>query len=172
MSEEPSNVWAEWRDVRGWVPWLLAGVYFPLYVTLDFFAGRSVATAFGVPRSVSVALFSLLIALVVTAAAVTAWKFENVELSRAVAAVDPRTSGRHRSRSTVGASGAVNRRTIESSPRSARSDGFDGDREGGDDVSGTNVDDGPAADDDSERSESDGVDETDWPEEWIPGDQV
>lgn len=157
MNRKAPSVDEEWRDVRGWVPWLVAGVYFPIYVVLDYAAGGPVATLFGMPRSVSVALFSLSIALFVTAV-VTVTKLDSVSLSRAVDVVHPRRQPRGRRKSSVGSGGAVNRRTVESSQHRASTDSLD---------EGTAVQ--------KERSTglgSAGENGEDWPEEWIPGDKL
>lgn len=115
MSEQSSGLGDRWRAVRGLVPWLVAGVYFPLYVAVDYVAGGSIAAAIGAPRSVSVGLFCLASALLV-AGVVTASLLEDVSPSSVRAALERRLSGRESERSSVGANGAVNRRTVETGP--------------------------------------------------------
>lgn len=46
----------------GWVPWVLAAAYFPVYVVLDFLAGDVLASRLGLPQSISVGLVSLTVA--------------------------------------------------------------------------------------------------------------
>lgn len=158
MSEQSKTVGEEWRAVRGWVPWLLAGVYFPLYVGLDFVAGGTLASQTGLPRSVSVAAFSLAVAVLVTAV-VTVSRFESLSLSRAVDALDPRTRVGTGGRSTVGSGGGVNRKTVPTPTPPASTDGVDG-------ATGTQ--------DASADGGTGGVadDQEEWPEEWITADEL
>jgi hypothetical protein len=157
MSEQPKTVGEEWRAVRGWVPWLLAGVYFPLYVGLDLVAGGTLASQTGLPRSVSVAGCSLAVAVTVTAV-VTVSKLESVSLSRAVDALDPRSSVANGGRSRVGASGGVNRKTAGTPTPPTPTDGDGG--------SGTPD---PSPDGGTDGEETDGED---WPEDWIPANEL
>lgn len=46
----------------GWVPWVLAAAYFPVYIVLDFLAGDLLASRLGLPQSVAVGLVSLTVA--------------------------------------------------------------------------------------------------------------
>lgn len=158
MSEQPKTVGEEWRAVRGLVPWLLAGVYFPLYVGLDFVAGGTLASQTGLPRSVSVAGCSLAVAVLVTAV-VTVSRFESLSLSRLVDAFDPRTRVGPGGRSTVGSSGGVNRKTVPTPTPPVSTDGVDGST-GAQDTSPDGGTEGIA--DDSEE----------WPEEWITADEL
>lgn len=66
MKGEDSTVREELREIEtGWVPWMLAAVYFPVYIVLDFAAGGLAATRLGLPQSVAVGLVSLSISAVV-----------------------------------------------------------------------------------------------------------
>lgn len=66
MKGEDSAVREELREIEtGWVPWLLAAVYFPVYIVLDFTAGDLAATRLGLPQSVAVGLVSLSVSAVV-----------------------------------------------------------------------------------------------------------
>lgn len=190
-SRQPS-LREEWRDVRGWVPWLVAGVYFPLYVVLDYVAGEPLTRMVLLPRSVSVALCSLAIALLV-AGAVIARRLDGFSPSTLLEEADPRTSARSGGGSTVGSSGGVNRRTVETSVHEASAKGA-GERSASQETQQSTQDDGTGASasaDVTDRSDvadgSDGTDsaggtdeaddtdsaeEEDWPEEWISGDEV
>lgn len=155
MSDQQTPTLEEWRAVRGWVPWLFAGVYFPLYVALDFVAGEVIAAGADLPRSVSVAVFSLAVALVVTVV-VTISRLETVSLSRPADWLDLAARGGTGERSTVGAGGAVDRKTVRTPPSATES-----------------LDGPPAAAETSADGGTDageGADE--WPDEWIPGDQL
>ena len=156
MSEQPKTVGEEWRAVRGWVPWLLAGVYFPLYVGLDYVAGGALAAQLGWPRSVSVAAFSLAVAVLVTAV-VTVSRFESLSLSQAVDALDLRARVGAGGRSTVGSSGGMNRETVATP--TPPTDGAGGPTESRD----TSPHGG---------TEGRDTDEEDWPEEWITADEL
>lgn len=52
----------------GWVPWVLAAAYFPVYVALDFLAGDLLASRLGLPQSIAVGLVSLTVAGLVVVA--------------------------------------------------------------------------------------------------------
>lgn len=175
MRSRQSSLQEEWREVRGWVPWLIAGVYFPLYVALDYVAGGVLAGMVWLPRSVSVALCSLAVALLV-AGVVIARRLDSVSPSTLLEEADPRTRAQSGGGSTVGSSGGVNRRTVETSVHEASAGGGErrsasretrqSTRDGGTDGSGTaatEVTDDSAATDSSEEE---------WPDEWIPGDEV
>ena len=156
MSEQPRTITEDWRRVRGWVPWLFAGVYFPLYVTLDLVAGGAIAAGLGLPRSVSVAGFSLAVALVVTTA-VTLSRFESVSPSRRFDALDLGARVGSTERSTVGSAGAVDRKSVRTAPSTTESvertaEVAEASADGGTDEAG----------DDTEE----------WPEEWISGDKM
>lgn len=157
MSEQQKTVGEEWRAVRGWVPWLLAGVYFPLYVGLDFVAGGALAASTGLPQSVSVAVVSLAVAVLVTVA-VTVSQFESLSLD----ALDPRTRVRTGRRSTVGSSGGVNRKTVATPTPPTPPEGADG--RGRRDTSPDGGTDGGA---DDERT-----DDEEWPDEWITAEEL
>lgn len=157
MSEQPKTVGEEWRDVRGWVPWLFAGVYFPLYVGLDLVAGGTLAAQVGLPRSVSVAAFSLAVAVVVTSA-VTVSRFESLSLSRGVDVLDPRTRVGAGGRSTVGSTG-VNRKTVRTSTSATSTERVDGTAK---------VRDAPP----DGGADGAAADPEEWPEEWIPADEL
>lgn len=187
-SRQPS-LREEWRDVRGWVPWLVAGVYFPLYVVLDFLAGGSLARMVWLPRSVSVALCSLAVSLLV-AGAVIARRLDSVSPSTLFEEADPRTRAGSGGGSTVGSSGGVNRRTVETdvheasaggagersvsgdARRSTRDDGTDATES----TDGTGVSDATGSTDATGGTEkldaTDSSEEEDWPDEWISGDEV
>lgn len=194
-SRQPS-LREEWRDVRGWVPWLVAGVYFPLYVVLDFVAGGSLARMVWLPRSVSVALCSLAVALLV-AGAVIARRLGSVSPSTLLEEADPRRHASSRGRSTVGSGGGgVNRKTVETDVHDASAGGAGGrsasqksrqstreegtGRTGSSD--GTGVTDATVATDATEATEgtrgtgdseiTGAAEEEEWPDEWISGDEV
>lgn len=162
MSEQPRTVAEDWRRVRGWVPWLFAGVYFPLYVTLDLVAGGVIAGGLGLPRSVSVAGFSLAVALVVTTA-VTLSRFESVSLSRRVETLDLGARIGSAERSTVGSAGAVDRKSVRTAPSTTES--IDRPANG----AGTSADGGST--DAADAAEATGDDE-EWPEDWISGEKL
>lgn len=66
MKGEDTSFRDELRDIEtGWIPWVLAAVYFPVYVLLDFAAGDLAATRLGLPQSVAVGLLSLTISGIV-----------------------------------------------------------------------------------------------------------
>lgn len=141
--------------MRGWLPWLFAGVYFPTYVVLDFVAGGTLASRLGLPRSVSVAVIGLSVALVATTVVVLS-RVDGVSVFDAVDEANPFTRARKGRKSTVGPGGAVNRRTVDNDHSSQTNDGGD-------------VPTGPEA---RIAGEADDGEEEDWPEEWIPGDQL
>ena len=155
MSERTTTLAEEYREVRGWLPWLFAGVYFPTYVVLDFVAGATLASRIGLPRSVSVAVVGLSFALVATTAVVLS-RMDGVSVFDAVDGANPFAKTRNGRNSTVGPGGAVNRRTVGTDHPSKASDGGDGRT-------------GPEA---RLAGEADDDEEEDWPDEWIPGDQV
>lgn len=155
MSERTTTIVEEYREARGWLPWLFAGVYFPTYVVLDFVAGGTLATRLGLPRSVGVAVVGLSVALVATTAVVVS-RMDSVSVFDAADQVNPFARARNGRNSTVGPGGAVNRRTVETDHPSKQSDGGDGRT-------------GPEA---RLASEADGKEEEDWPDEWISGDQL
>lgn len=158
MSEQPRTVAEDWRRVRGWVPWLFAGVYFPLYVVLDLVAGGLIAAGLGLPRSVSVAGFSLAVALVVTSA-VTLSRFESVSLSDRVDTLDLGARVGSAERSTVGSAGAVDRKSVRPAPSTTES--IDPPAAGAEASADGGTTDAAHATDDDE-----------WPDEWIPGDKL
>ena len=153
MSERTTTIREEYRAVRGWLPWLFAAVYFPVYVVLDYLVGGPLAARLGLPRSVSVALVGLSLALVLTTAIVVA-RMDSVSVVGTLDEANPLSRARTGRRSTVGPGGAVNRRTVGSDRSSKTGDG-------GDDPSG------PEA-----RLASEADDKEEWPDEWIPGDQL
>lgn len=167
MSEQPRSVAEDWRDVRGWVPWLFAGVYFPLYVGLDLVAGDTIAAGTGLPRSVSVAAFSLAVALGVTAA-VTVSQFESVTWFENVSALEDVSLSLPSDgldlgdrfgtgdRSTVGSTGAIDRKSVRTSTSGTES------LKGSADVAAASPDGGTDAGDETEE----------WPDEWIPADKL
>lgn len=62
MKGEDSTIREELRDFEtGWIPWVLAATYFPVYILLDFTLGDVLADRIGLPQSVSVGLVSLTI---------------------------------------------------------------------------------------------------------------
>lgn len=66
MKGEDTTVREEVRDIEtGWIPWVLAAAYFPVYIVLDFVAGDAIAARLGLPQSVGVGLVSLTISAVV-----------------------------------------------------------------------------------------------------------
>lgn len=66
MKGEDTTFREELRKIEtGWVPWVLAAAYFPVYILLDFTAGDLAATRLGLPQSVAVGLVSLTISGVV-----------------------------------------------------------------------------------------------------------
>jgi hypothetical protein len=70
MGEDAPELRPEVRAAWRWAPWLLAGVYVPVYLALDLTVGGSLGAAAELPRSVAVSLTSLAIACIVTAAVV------------------------------------------------------------------------------------------------------
>lgn len=154
-SRQPS-LREEWRDVRGWIPWLVAGVYFPLYVVLDYVAGGTLARSVWLPRSVSVALCSLAIALLVAGALIVR-RLDGVSPSTVLEEVDPRSRARSGGRSTVGSSGGVNRRTVETDVQEASAGG---------------AEQKTASPDRQGSSGAADADEEGWPDEWISGDKI
>lgn len=155
MSESTTTIREEYRAVRGWLPWLFAAVYFPVYVVLDFVAGAMFAARVGLPRSVSVAFVGLSVALVATAAIVVA-RMDSVSVFGTIEEANPLSGVRTGRGSTVGPGGAVNSRTV----------GADHPSNAGDDGA---VQTGPEA---RLAGQADGEDKADWPDEWIPGDQL
>lgn len=66
MKGEDTTVREEVSDIEtGWIPWVLAAAYFPVYIVLDFAVGNAVAARLGLPQSVAVGLVSLTISAVV-----------------------------------------------------------------------------------------------------------
>lgn len=66
MKGEDTTVREELGDIEtGWIPWVLAAAYFPVYIVLDFVAGDVAAARMGLPQSVAVGLVSLTISSVV-----------------------------------------------------------------------------------------------------------
>lgn len=66
MKGDDTTVREEVRDFEtGWIPWVLAAAYFPVYIVLDFAVGDAVAARLGLPQSVAVGLVSLSISAVV-----------------------------------------------------------------------------------------------------------
>lgn len=155
MSERTTTIVEGYREVRGWLPWLFAGVYFPTYVTLDFVAGGTLASRLGLPRSVSVAVVGLSVALVATTAVIIS-RTDSVSVFDGVYEANPFARAPNGRNSTVGPGGAVNRRTVGSDRRSKASDGGNGRT-------------GPGARLASEAADSE---KAEWPDEWIPGDKL
>lgn len=62
MNGEDTTFRDELRDIEtGWVPWVLAAAYFPVYILLDFTVGDLAAERLALPQSVAVGVVSLTI---------------------------------------------------------------------------------------------------------------
>lgn len=159
MTEDAPTVAEELRDFdKGWLPWTIAAVYFPLYIALDLVAGGRVAARIGFPRSVSVGIASLSVALVVTALLIL-YRLDSLSIPEegGIWAVPGRTRIAA-NEYAVTARCAVSRRLSGLKTWASNVVPFFG-------TTRSMVPDGG-------EGQGEEADEEDFPEEWIPGDKL